>query len=79
VGCVFIQYDLYSSSNIIRVIKSRRMRLAGHVVLMEEKRVAYSVLVGKPEGNRPLGRPRRRREDIIKMGLQEVESGHGLD
>jgi hypothetical protein len=51
--------DLYSSSSRIRMIKSRRMRLAGHVALMGEKRNAYSLLVGKPEGKIPLGRPRR--------------------
>ena len=52
--------DLYSSPNIVRVIKSRRMRFAGHVARMEEGRAVYRVLVGKPEGKRPLGRPRRR-------------------
>jgi hypothetical protein len=71
--------DLYSSPNIIRVIRSRRMRWAGHVERMGEKRGAYSILVGRPEGRRPLGRPRRRREDNIKMNLQDVRWGHGLD
>ena len=52
--------DLCSSPNIVRVIKSRRMRWAGHVALMGEERGLYRVLVGKPEGKRPLGRPRRR-------------------
>jgi hypothetical protein len=52
--------DLYSSPSIIRIIKSRRMRWAGHVARMEKKRNAYRLLVGKPEGKRPLGRPRRR-------------------
>ena len=52
--------DLYSSPNIVRVIKSRRMRWAGHVARMGKERGAYRVLVGKPEGRRPLGRPRRR-------------------
>ena len=52
--------DLNSSPNVVRVIKSRRMRWAGHVVRMGEERGAYRVLVGKPEGKRPLGRPRRR-------------------
>jgi len=52
--------DLYSSPNIVRVIKSRRMRWAGHVARTGERRGVYSVLVGKPEGKRPLGRPRRR-------------------
>jgi len=52
--------DLYSSPNIVRVIKSRRMRWTGHLARMGEERGVYGVLVGKPEGNRPLGRPRRR-------------------
>ena len=69
--------DLYSSPNIVRVIKSRRMRWAGHVARMEEGRVVHKVLVGKPEGMRPLGRPRRRWEDNIKMDLEEVERGSG--
>ena len=64
--------DLYSSTNIVRVIKSRRMRWAGHVARMGERRAAYRVLVGKPEGKRPLGRPRHRWEENIKMDLQEV-------
>ena len=64
--------DLYASPNIVRVIISRRMRLAGHVARMGETRGVYRVLVGKPEGKRPLGRPRRRWEDNIKMYLQEV-------
>jgi len=67
--------DLYCSSNIVRVIKSRRMRWAGHVARMGERRGVYRVLVGKPEGKRPLGRPRRKREDNIKMDLQEVGCG----
>ena len=70
-------YDLYSLPNIVRVVKSRRMRWAGHVVRMGEDRVVYRMLVGKPEGKRPLGRPRRRWEDNIKMDLQEVEGGRG--
>ena len=57
----------------MRVIKSRRMRWAGHVARMEEGRGVYKVLVGKTEGKRSLGRPRRRWEDNIKMDLQEVE------
>ena len=61
--------DLYSSANIVRVIKSRRMRWAGHVARMWETRGVYSVLVGKPEGKRPLGRPRRRWDDNIKMDI----------
>jgi hypothetical protein len=64
--------DLYSSPNIIRVIKSRRMRWAGHVARMEEKRCAYRILVGRPEGRRPFWRPRHRWEVNIKMDLQEV-------
>jgi hypothetical protein len=67
--------DLYSSPNIIWVIKSRRMRWAGHVARMGEKRGVYRNLVGRPEGRRPLGRPRRRWEDNIKMYLQQVEWG----
>jgi hypothetical protein len=70
--------DLYSSPNIIRVIKSRRMRWAGHVARMGEGRGAYRILVGRPEGRRPLGRPRRRREDNINMDFQEVGWG-GMD
>ena len=61
---------LYSSPNIVRVIKSRRMRWAGRVARMGEGRGVYRVLVGKPEGKRPLGRPRRRWEDNIRMDLQ---------
>ena len=64
--------DLYSSPNILRVIKSRRMRWVGHVARMGEEREVYRVLVGKPEGKRPLGRPRRRWVDNIRMDLQEV-------
>jgi len=70
--------DLYCSPNIVRVIKSRRMRWAGHVAHMGERRGVYRVLVGKPEGKRPLGRPRHRWEDNIKMELQEVGCG-GMD
>jgi len=68
--------DLYCSPNIVRVIKSRRMRWAGHVACMGEERWVYRVLVGKPEGKRPLGRPRRRWVDNIRMDLQEVEYGY---
>ena len=63
---------LYSSPNIVQVIKSRRMRWAVHVVRMGEERGVYRVLVGKPEGRRPLGRPRRRWADNIMMDRQEV-------
>jgi hypothetical protein len=65
-------HSLYSSPNIVRVIKSRRMRWAGHVARMGEGRDIYRVLVGRPEGKRPLGRPRRRWEDNIKMDLREI-------
>jgi hypothetical protein len=71
--------DLYSAPNIMRVIKSRRMRWVGHVARTGEERGAYRILVGRPEGRRPLGRPRRRWEDNIKMDLQEMGWGHGLD
>ena len=67
--------DLYSSPNIARVIKSRRMRWAWHVVRMGERRGLYRVLMGKPEGKRPLGRPRRRWEDNIEMDIKEVGCG----
>jgi len=67
--------DLYSSPNIMRVIKSRRMRWAGHVARVSE-RVVFRVLVGKPEGKRPLGRPRRRWVDNIRTDLQEVGCGY---
>ena len=68
--------DLYCSPNIVGVIKSRRMRWAGHVARMGEERGVYRVLVGKPEGKRPLGRPRRRWVDNIRMDLQEVGCGY---
>ena len=68
--------DLYSSPNIVRVIKWRRMRWAGHVAIMGEERWVYRVLVGKPEGKRPLGRPRRRRVDNNRTDLQEVGCGY---
>ena len=67
--------NLDSSPNIVRVIKSRKMRRAGHVARMGEGRVVYRVLVGKPEGRRPMGRPRRRWEDNIRMDLREVGCG----
>jgi hypothetical protein len=67
---------LYCSPNIVRVIKSRRMRWAGHVARMGEEKEVYRVFVGKPEGKRTLGRPRRRWVDNIRMDLQKVGCGH---
>jgi hypothetical protein len=67
--------DLYCSPNIVRVIKSRRIKWAGHVALMGEGRRVYRFLAGKPEGRRPLGRPGCGWEDNIKMDLQEVRCG----
>ena len=64
--------DLYSSPNIVRVIKLRRMRWAGYMARMGEERGAYTIMVGNPEGKRPLGRPKRRWVDNIRMDLQEV-------
>jgi hypothetical protein len=69
--------DLYSLTNIVRVVKSRRMRWAGHVACMGEDGGVYRVLVRKPEGKRPLGRPRCRWEDNIKIDPQEVGGGRG--
>jgi hypothetical protein len=71
-------HRLYSAPSIIRMIKSRRMRWAGHVARMEEKRNAYRMLMGKPEGERLLGRPRRRWVDNIRMDLGEI-GGDGVD
>jgi hypothetical protein len=71
-------HDLYSSPTIVWVIKSRRIRWAGHGAQMGEGRGMYRVLVGKPEGKRPLERPRDRWEDNIKMVLQQVGCG-GMD
>jgi hypothetical protein len=71
-------HNLYCSPSIIRMIKSRRMGLAWHVARTGQKRRAYTILVGKPKGKRPLGRPRRRWEDNIKMDLREIGWG-GMD
>jgi hypothetical protein len=65
-------HSLYSSPNIVRVIKLRRLKWAGHVARMGEGRGVYRVLVGRSEGKRPLGRPRLRWEDNIKMDLREI-------
>jgi len=70
--------DLCSSPNIVRAIKSRRMRRVGHVAQMGERRGVYRVLMGKPEGKRPLGRPRRRGEGNNKMDLQVVGGCGGM-
>ena len=70
--------DLYSSPNVVRVIKARRMKWVGHVVHMGERRGIYRVLVGRPEGKRPLGRRRHRWEDNMKMDLHKVRVG-GMD
>jgi hypothetical protein len=71
-------HNLYSSPDIIRQAKLRRMRWAGHVARMGEERTVYKVLVGKPDGKRPVGRPRRRWEDVIRMDLREIGLG-GVD
>jgi hypothetical protein len=71
-------HNLYSSTDIIRQVKSRRMRWAGHMARMGEERKLYKVLVGKPDGKRPLGRPRRKWEDGIRMDLREIGLG-GVD
>jgi hypothetical protein len=71
--------DLYSLPSIIRIIRSRRMRWAGHLTRMGEKRNTYRLLVEKPEGKRLLGRPLRRWVDNIRMDLGEVGWGGGLD
>ena len=67
-----ILYFKLKSSNIARVIKSSRVRWAGHVARMEVGRIAFKILTGKPTGKRPLGRPRRRQEDNIRMDLEEI-------
>jgi transcription termination factor 2 len=69
--------DRYSLPNIVRVVKSRRIRWAGHVARMREERGVHRVLVGEHDGKRPLGRPRLRWEDNIKMDVQEVGRGCG--
>jgi hypothetical protein len=68
-------HSLYSSPSVVRVIKSRRMRWAGHVARMGEGRGVYRVLVGRSEGKRPLGRPGRRWEDNIKLDIREIRIG----
>jgi hypothetical protein len=72
-------HNFYSSPNIIMQIKSRRMKWAGHVAHMGQERKLYKVLVGKPEGKRPLGRPRRRWGDCIRMDLREIGGGCRLN
>jgi hypothetical protein len=72
-------HNLYSSPNIIRMIKSRRMGWAGYVARMGEKRNAYRILAGKPEGRRPLRRPRRKSVDNIKMDFRERVGWYGLN
>jgi hypothetical protein len=71
--------NLYSSPDIVRQIKSRRMRWAGHVARIGEGRNVYRILVGKPKGKGPLERPRRRWENVIKMGLREIGWGFRMD
>jgi hypothetical protein len=72
-------HNLYSSPDIIRQMKSRRLRWAGHVACMGERRNVYTVLMGKPEGERPLERPRRK-WDVIRMDMREIVSGgYGVD
>jgi hypothetical protein len=68
-------HDLYSSPSVVMVIKARRIGWVGHVVRMGEVRGAYNILVGRPEGRRPFGRPRRRWKDNIKMNLREIGFG----
>jgi hypothetical protein len=69
--------DMYSLPNIVRVVKSRRMRWTGHMARTGEERGVHRALVGKPEGKRPLERPRRRWEDNIRMDFQEIGGGCG--
>ena len=72
---------MYRLLNIVRVIKSRRLRWAWHVARMEEGRSAFKILTGKPTGKRPLGRPRRRWEDNIRMDFEEIglNAGNWID
>ena len=70
---------MYSSPNIIRVIKSRRLKWAGHIESMGASKGAYEILVGKPDVRKALGRQTHRLDNIIKMDLREVELGHRLD
>ena len=72
---------MYRSSNIVWVIKSRRLRWAGHAARMDEGRSAFKILTGKPTGKRPLGRPRRRWENNIRMDLEEIgiNAGNWVD
>ena len=72
---------MYRSPNIVRLIKCRRLRWTGHVARMEEGRSAFKILTGNPTGKRPLGRPRRRWEDIIRMDLEEIgiSAGNWVD
>ena len=74
-------YNLYRSPNLVRVIKSRKLKWAGLVVRMEDGRSAFKILTGKPTGKRPLGRPRRRWEDNIRMDLEEIgiNAGNWVD
>ena len=74
-------HSLFRSPNILRVIKSRRLRWAWHVARMEERRSAFKILTGKPTGKRPLGRPRRRWEDNIRIDLEEIciNAGNWVD
>jgi len=74
-NCLAELRNLYSLPNIVRVVKSRRMRWEGHVACTGEERGVHRVLVGKPEGKRPLGRPKRRWEDNIKLDLRKVGGG----
>ena len=76
-GSTMRNFRVYCSPNIVRVIRSRRLRWAGHVARLEEGRSAFKILTGKPTGKRPLGRPRRRWEDNIRMDLEEISINAG--